>query len=53
MSLFGDGMRWNTPGAAVSGRRVFVRTPDRYEPDKKMNGQIKRVSDLVYEKASR
>lgn len=49
MEVF-NGCQWYTPGVTLSGKRVFVSTPDTYEPPTKLKRHIKRVSDLDYEK---
>ncbi len=44
------GGRWSTPGVWVRRKRVLVRTPAWYTSPKKLAKDIRRISDLVFEK---
>lgn len=49
MDWFGDGC-WRTPGMRIRGKRVFISAPADYSPPPKLKGQMKRISDVTFEK---
>lgn len=44
------GLRWRTPGMVTVGRRVFLTVPPDYRPPKSLADQLKRISDIEFEK---
>jgi hypothetical protein len=53
MKVFGDGgpgFVWRTPGLSWVGKRVLVSTPDDYDPPKHLAADIKRISDVQWER---
>lgn len=51
METYRDGM-WNTPGLTwTKAGPLFLKTPDYYDPPKRLEKQIVRSSDLEYEAA--
>jgi hypothetical protein len=53
MPIF-SGMYWQTPGyTVIDSKKVFVKTNNDYEPPASLVKDIKRISDVEFEKATK
>lgn len=50
---FWGGLGYQTPGATRDGKKTYVATPADYLPPAALAGQIKRVSDIEWDKVAK